>query len=95
MLETAVRDNYYALCICILTEKISEEAFVDIGLASKKGIRGRFLAQANHLMDQAPDDIQAMIRLRQTHTWKQIGEIYGISDQAAYQRVKRYAKGRD
>lgn len=95
MSETAVRDNYYALCICILTEKIPEEAFVDIGLAPKKGIRGSFLAQVNHLMDQAPDDIQGIIRLRQTHTWKQIGEIYGISSQAAYQRVKRYAKGRD
>jgi len=87
----AVKPNYYALCICVLSERIPEEAFIDMGLASSTKTRRSSLALVNNLSDQVPDNVKEMIALRKTHTWKQIGEIYSISDQAAYQRVKRYS----
>ena len=95
MLQTAVRDNYYALCICVLTERIPEEAFIDMNLVSGKKTRRSPSALISELSDQAPDDVREMLRLRKTHTWKQIGDMYGISDQAAYQRVNRCAKRRE
>lgn len=92
MIQTALRDNYYALCICVLTERIPEEAFIDMNLMSGKKIKLRTQAAVNNLSDQAPDEVREMIALRRTHTWKEIGKMFGISDQAAYQRVKKYSK---
>lgn len=37
-----------------------------------------------------PEDVAAMVRLKaEGRTYKEIGEIYGISDQAVYKRIAR------
>jgi len=87
--------NYYALCLCVLTERIPEESFIDMGLVPGKKTRRSPKALINNPSDQVPNDVREMISLRKNYTWKQIGEIYGISDQAAYQRVKRYSKPKE
>jgi DNA-directed RNA polymerase specialized sigma subunit len=35
-------------------------------------------------------DIEDMIRLKREMTYKEIGEIYGLSKQAVYRRIKRF-----
>jgi hypothetical protein len=94
-LGPAVKLNYYALCVCVLSERIPEEAFIDMGLVSERKARRASHARVNDLSDETPECVKEMMMLRKTHTWKQIGEIYGISDQAAYQRAKRYSKVRE
>ena len=85
-----VKLNYYALCICILTERVPEEAFKDMVLESGTRLRYSSMELKNN---NAPEEVREILRLKKTLTWKQIGEIYGISDQAAYQRVRRFSGG--
>ena len=40
------------------------------------------------------DDVEMMVCLKETMTYKQIGEIYGMSDGAAEKRINRYLKKR-
>ena len=85
------QENYCALCICVLTDKIPEEAFIDMNLVSRKKTRHSPLAQVYNLTDLVPDGVREMVALRKTHTWKEIGNMFGISDKAAYQRVKKWS----
>ena len=79
MLELcAVKPNYYALCICILANKVPDDTFYDMGLAMEK-VKARDTAE----------DINGMKR---TMTWKEIGDMFGISGGAAYRRAKRHSK---
>lgn len=91
-MSTAVKSNYYALCICVLSEKIPEEAFNAMGLTSVKTKASKL---ENRLSGREPEDVKEMLRLKKTLTWKQVGEIFGISDQAAYQRVRRFMKRKE
>lgn len=36
------------------------------------------------------EDIRNMIRLKEDMTYKEIGEAYGLSESAAYKRIRRY-----
>jgi len=46
----------------------------------------------NHVYTE--DDLDDMTNMRQTMTYKEIGEIYGISESAAHKRINRYKKNR-
>jgi len=72
-----VKLNYYALCICVLSEKSPEESFGILGFTSGK-------------MKFDINDVEDIWRLKKNHTWKQIGELYGTSADAIRRRVIRF-----
>jgi hypothetical protein len=74
---TAVKLNYYALCICVTSERIPEEAF-------------RIMEIAPAPVKFQDDDIDAILEFKKSHTWKQLGEMYGISVHAVRKRVMRF-----
>ncbi len=76
-----MEENYYALALAILKPVTPEQAFQIIsGQKSKREI--------------TTSDIEKMIKMKsQGMTYKQIGEIYGLSAHAVYARIGR-AKGR-
>jgi len=75
-MSRGVEENYYALCICVLTERIPEEAFREMGLVKEK-------------IKAKETDIDEVLRLKKSLTWKEIGELYGVSSNAIQKRVKR------
>ncbi|HBI73633.1 MAG TPA: hypothetical protein DEG06_05115 [Lachnospiraceae bacterium] len=76
-----MKENFYALLICILkpdyTIDMSLQVMID-GLFKKENTTIR------------KPDIEDMIRLKREMTYKEIGEIYGLSKQAVYRRIKRF-----
>ncbi|TGE36860.1 hypothetical protein E4K67_17320 [Desulfosporosinus fructosivorans] len=72
-----VKLNYYALCICVLSERIPEEAF-------------RIMGVADEPMRFKHTDVEDIWMLKKNHTWKQIGERYGTSADAIRRRVIRF-----
>jgi len=74
---TAVKLNYYALCICVTSERIPEEAFRIMEIAP----------EPTRFQD---NDIAAILEYKKNHTWKQLGEMYGISAHAVRKRVIRF-----
>lgn len=77
-----MKENWYALCISILSNLEPDQAF-ELFYANKQ----RKQRQSNSLTDA---DTQEMIRLRETKTYKEIGEIFGITDKVVYARIKRF-----
>lgn len=75
-----MKENYYALLICILKPITVEQGF-DI-------LNGKFTKRRN--MTITRNDIQDMIRLKQSMTYDEIGELYGLGGAAVYRRIKRY-----
>ena len=75
-----MNENYYALAVAIINGCTPEHAFemLDTGHITKK-----------YDKDQSEAAEMAAIKA-QGLTYKQIGEIFGISDQAAYRRIRRY-----
>lgn len=78
-----MKENYYALLICILRPDYSIDrslqAMMD-GVITKK--RNTSITK---------NDIEDMIRMKhQGMTYMKIGELYGITSQAVYRRIKRY-----
>jgi hypothetical protein len=77
----ALKENYYALLICILKPITIETSF--------QMLNGIF-PKRNHT-DVHKDDVKDMIRMRQQGiTYREIGEVYGMSDEAIYRRIKRF-----
>ena len=75
--SSEVKLNYYALCICVLSERIPEEAF-------------RILGVTGEPMRFKNTDVEDIWMLKKNHTWKQIGERYGTSADAIRRRVIRF-----
>lgn len=75
-----MKENYYALLICILRPVTIEKSF-DL-------LEGRITKKRNTSIRK--DDIADMIRMKQSMTYEEIGEMYGISKQAVYRRIKRF-----
>jgi len=73
------QENYYALCVCILSERIPDEAFQVM----------QILPTPRKLKDA---DISEILRFKKCLTWKQVGELYGVSDHAIQKRVSRSIK---
>lgn len=74
--------NYAALAVAILRGCSVEHAFE---LLENPEIRTPKFTD---------DDIEDMVKLKQEYTYKQIGEIYGLSRSAVYNRIRRYKNQR-
>jgi hypothetical protein len=78
--------DYYALLICILRPVTPEQSF-DM-------INGKVAQIQNVTITSA--DIEDMIRMKeQGMTHREIGECYGISEEATYRRIKRYKEKKE
>jgi len=76
-----VKENYYALLICILKPVTIEQGF-DL-------LDGRITHRNN--MAITNEDIEDMIRMKQKGmTYQQIGDLYGLSWDSVRRRIKRY-----
>jgi hypothetical protein len=79
-----VKENYYALLICILKPVTVEQSF-DL-------YEGRITKVQNKSISK--DDVEDMIRMKQQGmTHREIGSFYGLSEEATYRRIKRYKEG--
>jgi hypothetical protein len=76
-------ENWCVLCIAVVMNLSVEQAF-----NKWQGInpKGQFT-----YTDQ---DVEDMVKMRETMTYRQIGQIYGLSDGAVYRRIDRYKKNR-
>lgn len=80
-----MNENWCALCIAIILKTPPETAFqiLDIGQRNRKSV-----------LDF--DDTRYMIKLKSEGlTYKQIGDMYGISDTAVCKRMSYYKKVKD
>ena len=73
--------NYYALTLAILKHSYSVDRAVNY-----------FSPQVRKVNLITPEDVADMIKLRETMTYKAIGEIYNMHPDAVYTRIRR-AKG--
>jgi len=79
-----MKENYYALLICILKPVTVEQSF--------RMMNGLFDNVINTSITK--DDIEDMIRLKQEMTYEAIGKLYGLSKNAVYRRIKRYKEAK-
>lgn len=83
------KENYLALLGCGLSEKDPDEVFSLLDISPQMEARHRMLLARNN------DEVaQEMINLKEEgYTNKKIGEIYGITANSVYRRIRSY-KGR-
>lgn len=72
--------NYLALAICILTKRTPEMAFAFLDGENEKKKR----------RDITEQDIKDMIELKKTMTYREIGELYGLTEGAVCNRIRYY-----
>jgi DNA-directed RNA polymerase specialized sigma24 family protein len=78
-----MQDNWYALVIAILFKQPPETAFQIL----EEGERNMNYSKLTEL------DTLDMIKFREEGiTYREIGEMYGISESAAYKRIMYYKK---
>jgi hypothetical protein len=76
-----VKENYYALLICIFRPVTPEQGFRLLNSRATK-VQNKSICK---------NDIEDMIQMKQQKlTYDEIGKIYGLSRQAVYRRIKRY-----
>lgn len=76
-----MKENYYALLICILMPVTIERGF-DL-------LEGKITKVQNRAIKK--DDVEDMILMKQQGmTYKEISDIYGLSWDAVRRRIKRY-----
>jgi len=78
-----MKENYYALLICILRPDYSIDrslqAMMDEVITKKRNT------------SITKKDIEDMIRMKeQGMTYEKIGQLYGLSKDAVFKRIKRY-----
>lgn len=80
---------YYALALSILTDFTHEQSFYYLlgQTTGKKKIK-----HPRAITDQ---DIQDMIELKKTMTYREIGKIYNLSPEAVYRRIQRYRRRKE
>lgn len=72
-------ENHYALIVAILKGCTPEQAFERLNTGHNKTIKAK------------ETEILEMIKLKSEGlTYKEIGEMYGLSDHATYRKIKRY-----
>lgn len=75
-----LRYNYFALVLAVYCQCPAEVAFNRLENPSYKRV------------SLEPDEVKAMIELKgQGKTYREIGELYGITADAAYNRIRRGA----
>lgn len=75
-----MKENWCALCVCILRNVTPEQAF----LLLEKNVK---FTKNKNVTDE---DIEHMIELRKEKTFQEIGDLYGLNPGAVYTRIKRY-----
>ena len=81
-----MKENYYALLICILRPVTIEQSF---------DMMDGNVAQIQNVTITS-DDIEDMILMKQQGmTHREIGECFGISEEATYRRIKRYKERKE
>lgn len=78
-----MKENFYALLICILKPDYTIDKSLQVMIDE--------LFKKENTTIRKPD-IEDMIRLKREMTYKEIGEIYGLSKQAVYRRIKRFKR---
>jgi hypothetical protein len=79
MVDTRLKDNYYALILCILTTHSVDKSLNVFGL--------RINSKNNKTLTK--DDNLAMLEFkRQGMSYREIGERYGITSCAAQHRIR-------
>lgn len=76
-----MHDGYWALIAWILTGGTVDRALLKIGCSAR-----------DPRPDQVDSDAAEMARLKQTMTYKEIAEMYGMSVPGVWQRISRYKK---
>lgn len=76
-------ENWCALCVAILCNLTIEQAFDKMD-----NFRGKKSRNYNNLITE--EDSKDMTIMRKTMTFREIGQIYGLSDAAVYRRIKRF-----
>jgi hypothetical protein len=76
-----VKENYYALAVCILRKCTPEQAF-ELLITGKKKRTAK---------GEAMNDAAEMVRLREEQhmTYQAIGDLYGMNKDAVFRRIKR------
>jgi ATP-dependent protease Clp ATPase subunit len=76
-----MKENYYALLICILRPLTIEQSFnIMEGKVTK--VQNKWIRK---------DDVEDMIRMKQYGmTYKAIGKLFGLKKDAVHKRIKRY-----
>lgn len=78
-----MKENWYAFLICILRKDYSIERSLQVMVDEV------FTKIQNTSINKT--DVMDMIRMKkQGMTHQAIGEIYGLSEEATYKRIKRY-----
>lgn len=79
--------NHLALAVAILREDICpDEAFHLLEKGNLKKYKG-----PSRLIRRLEDaDIERMIRLKKTHTYAEVGLVFGMSADAVCSRIRRY-----
>ena len=80
-----MEENWYALCIAILKTVSVEQALKYFGTAKTKRTHNSSITQA---------DLLDMIELKKTMSYREIGEIYELTDSACHHRISRFKKDR-
>lgn len=79
-----MEDNWCAFCVAILCNLTIEQAFDRI-----ENFRGKKSRNYNNLITE--EDSHDMVKMRQSNmTYREIGQMYGLSDVAVYRRIKRF-----
>ena len=83
----SLTENYRALQLAILSpiRLTAEGAF--LSLAKGRIIRGRQTQKISRI------DAEEMMQLKNRMTFKQIGDLYGLTADAVYHRIKRLEDG--
>ncbi|WP_156779597.1 hypothetical protein [Desulforamulus reducens] len=77
-----IRFNYCALALCILTQYSVEGAIRYLSEGTVK------LAESKNEITE--EDLLNMVRMKDTMTYQQIGEIYGLTNKAVYHLIKSF-----
>jgi hypothetical protein len=82
-----IHDGVLALACAILTPN-----FISVEQAFDRIYPGtiRSIEHTRRIGIVDNKDTEDMVKLKETMTYKQIGEIYGISDDAVYTRIRRH-----
>jgi DNA-binding CsgD family transcriptional regulator len=81
-----MNENWCALCVAILKNVTPEQAFDCLDGKLKN-------TNFNHGITE--QDILDMIELKKNYTYAEIGEMYGISENAVFKRMKRYLEPKE
>lgn len=86
MSNTGLRDNYYALMAAICSNRSVDSALKSIFRGPGNGDNGTFTGRPQAEINQ---DAVTMAGMKQSMTFRQVGDHFGISAGAVYVRIKR------